>query len=120
MVIQMSDKAFAQVGLSPTAAFILMSLQDGDQVLPSQLAKDLFLDRSTITRFLDKLTTLELITRAQEGRHVKVTLTASGQALQPRLQQLWTALNQQYQQVFGVEGEQAVRQLLNEAFAQGE
>lgn len=116
LIAKISDQQFKRVGLSPTAAFILMSLNDGDDVSPSQLADDLSLDRSTITRFLDKLEQRTLITRTANGRSVIVTLTIDGKQLQPTLKQLWADLNRSYQRLLTVGGEAQLRGLLNTAF----
>lgn len=116
IIAQMSDREFKKLGLSSTAAFILMSLEDNDALNPSEIADQLSLDRSTITRFLDKLQRDGLIIRTSEGRKVTVVLTEQGTALQPQLKQLWSQLNEAYQRVLGVDVEERIRTELNAEF----
>lgn len=116
MIAKISDDTFKKMGLSSTAAFILMGLEDGDVLYPSQLATELSLDRSTITRFLDKLQRDGLIERTMVGRSVEVRLSPAGRQLQPELMQTWSDLNKHYQDLFGVEEEATLRGHLNEQF----
>lgn len=116
VIAQISDTQFKKVGLSSTAAFILMKLEEGDVLNPSQIADELSLDRSTITRFLDKLERDNLITRTSKGRSVQVQLSSAGRQLQPELKQIWSDLNKTYQTVLGKSFENELRKKLNQAF----
>lgn len=116
IIAKVSDQQFNQLGLSSTAAFILMYLDSGSEINPSAIADELSLDRSTVTRFLDKLEHSNYIIRTVNGRSVIVTLTADGKALQPRLMRMWSDLNAKYQTILGEAGEQRLRELLNKDF----
>ncbi|AEV96007.1 MarR family winged helix-turn-helix transcriptional regulator [Pediococcus claussenii] len=116
VIAQISDTQFKKIGLSSTAAFILMKLDEDDMLNPSQIADDLSLDRSTITRFLDKLERDEMITRTPKGRSVQVQLSSAGKRLQPKLKQIWFNLNKTYQTVLGKKFENELRENLNKAF----
>ena len=48
IVAKISDDQFNKLGLSSTAAFILMYLNTGDELNPSAIADELSLDRSTV------------------------------------------------------------------------
>lgn len=116
IVAKMSDQTFKRIGLSSTAAFILMYLGAEDQLNPSAIAEELSLDRSTVTRFLDKLETQGYLNRVSDGRTVNITLTQQGLETQDQLKKLWAQLNDQYQQALGVENEKQLRELLNQDF----
>ncbi|PWG00361.1 MarR family winged helix-turn-helix transcriptional regulator [Levilactobacillus bambusae] len=116
IVTQMSDQEFKRLGLSSTSAFILMALNADDVVSPSEIADQLYLDRSTITRFLDKLERDGYLTRTADGRRVHVQLTSAGKLLQPQLKIIWSALNEAYQQLLGKPSEERIRTLLNTTY----
>ena len=116
IVGKISDTRFKRYGLSSTAAFILMALSQEDSLNPTQIASQLSLDRSTITRFLDKLERDGFIRRQANGRQIDVQLTDKGQAMQPDLKREWAALNQAYLDQLGPEFEEHLRQALNTAF----
>ncbi|GEK29272.1 MarR family winged helix-turn-helix transcriptional regulator [Furfurilactobacillus siliginis] len=116
IIAKISDQQFNQLGLSSTAAFMLMYLDSDTDINPSAIADELSLDRSTVTRFLDKLEHAGYITRTVNGRNVTVTLTDDGKALQPRLMTMWSDLNEHYQTILGKAGEQQLRELLNQDF----
>lgn len=113
---KISDTRFKQYGLSTTAAFILMALNETDVLNPTQIADQLSLDRSTITRFLDKLERDGYLQRSQQGRSINVTLTAKGKGLQPDLAREWSILNDEYIQQLGPKVEALLRETLNDAF----
>ncbi|MYV05685.1 MarR family winged helix-turn-helix transcriptional regulator [Furfurilactobacillus milii] len=116
IVAKISDDQFKKLGLSSTAAFILMYLDTGDAINPSAIADELSLDRSTVTRFLDKLQRQGYIERTSQGRSVTVALTKAGLNLQTDLKQMWSTLNDQYIELLGADGEQTLRTLLNTDF----
>lgn len=116
IVGKVSDSRFKQYGLSSTAAFILIALSQEDSLNPTQIAQQLSLDRSTITRFLDKLERDGYIVRQANGRQMDVQLTAQGLKLQPDLKREWAALNQAYLDQLGPDFEERLRQSMNDAF----
>lgn len=55
VLMKMADETFQPLGLTPTQAFILMSIGREPGITMSRIAKELRLDISTITRTLDKM-----------------------------------------------------------------
>lgn len=116
VIAKVSDQRFSTMGLSSTEAFILMYLDTGDELNPSSIADELSLDRSTVTRFLDKLENRNYIQRTHKGRQVLVTLTDDGMKLQKQLKKIWSDLNQAYIDMLGEDAEERLRTLLNDDF----
>ncbi len=75
---RMADEHFGRVGLSPTMAFILLSTKEAQGISLTELAIIHRLDRSTISRAVDKLAADQFVERSGEGRDVRVFLTPKG------------------------------------------
>lgn len=116
-IAKIGDTKFKQIGLSSSSAFVLMCIADNPAINPSEIADELYLDRSTITRFLDKLEVQGFITRVSDGRSVKINVTPMGHKLIPAIANVWDDLNQTYADLLGADTEKNFRATLNQHFA---
>ena len=69
------SEAFRRFGLSPPHAFLLRVVLDRPGLCPSELAEELSLSRSTITRFLDSLEKRNFLVRTptdSDGRELRI------------------------------------------------
>lgn len=81
-------EAYRQFDLSPPHAFLLRVVLTKPGMLPRELADDLNLSRSTITRFLDSLEQRDFLIRkptATDGREVQVYPTRKAKAMHQEL-----------------------------------
>ncbi|NNF95323.1 MAG: MarR family transcriptional regulator [Halobacteria archaeon] len=81
-------EAYRQFDLSPPHAFLLRVVLAKPGLLPRELAEELNLSRSTITRFLDSLEQRDLLIRkptAEDGREVQVYPTKTAKAMHRKL-----------------------------------
>jgi len=80
--------AYRQFDLSPPHAFLLRVVLAKPGLLPRELADELNLSRSTITRFLDSLEQRDLLIRkptAEDGRELQVYPTRTAKAMHKKL-----------------------------------
>jgi len=80
--------AYSQFDLSPPHAFLLRVVLAKPGLLPRELADELNLSRSTITRFLDSLEQRDLLIRkptAEDGRELQVYPTRTAKAMHKKL-----------------------------------
>ncbi|MDJ0920247.1 MAG: MarR family winged helix-turn-helix transcriptional regulator [Henriciella sp.] len=104
---RMAEAAFRPLGLAPSQAFLLMAVAERPDSLVGDLAEILSLAPSTITRFVDKLTAMELCERHGQGRQVQIRLTDKGQETLPAIHVGWKRLFASYNDAFGQD--QAIR-----------
>jgi len=78
---RVAEEAFAATGLAPSAAYVLMTVLREPGTSPGHIADVMMLDRSTVTRLLERLERKGLVRRRARGRAVAVFPTPSAAAL---------------------------------------
>lgn len=89
-VERLANESWQKVGLSPSHAYLLMTVIQEPGMQPGTLAGELQLKPSTITRLIEKLEDKKLAVRVTEGKITNVYATPKGRELLP---QLSTCLN---------------------------
>lgn len=105
-VTRLWTEAYKPFDLSPPHAFLLRTVLAKPGLLPRELAQELNLSRSTVTRFLDALEKRDLLTRRAtggDGRELQVFPTADAEAIHEALDATGAHLTQQMQTVFGAD-----------------
>lgn len=90
-----ASKVLAEVGLYPGQEMILIQLWQEDGLSQSQLAERLGVQAPTITRMLQRIEAVGLVTRRccpQDCRISHVYLTEQGQAIQAAVEAAWNQL----------------------------
>lgn len=100
-ISKMADEEFAVTGLSPSYAFILMTINKSPGILPGEIAKVMQLTPSTITRLIEKLEAKKLVTRESSGKFSMIYPTKKSLALNESIQQAWQSLYKRYEKVLG-------------------
>lgn len=100
-VTRMAEDSFMKTGLSPSHAFVLMLVNEQGSVTQKELARQLHLAPSTVTRFIDQLEKKGLARRKSEGKTTLATSTRSGQALQKPIEKAWKDLYRRYSKILG-------------------
>jgi DNA-binding MarR family transcriptional regulator len=100
---RMAAESFRATGISPSHAFLLMALSEahGRRATASQLARAMTLDRSTITRLIQKLAQRRLVNLRRDGRYTWIHLGPSGVRLMPTIRDAWEDLDRRYRAEFG-------------------
>jgi DNA-binding MarR family transcriptional regulator len=82
---RVAEQVFAPVGLAPSAAYVLMTVLREPGTSPGHIAEVMMLDRSTVTRLLERLEAKGLVRRKARGRAVEVSPTPAAGTLKRRL-----------------------------------
>ena len=111
----MAEEEYKMTGLSPSHALLLLTINEQPGVQPKELAAEMQLTPSTVTRLLDKLEIKKFIVREGEGKTVKVRATAKGQSLNPKIKEAWLRLYHRYTEAVGVSQGKKMTQWIYEA-----
>jgi DNA-binding MarR family transcriptional regulator len=100
---RMAFESFLRVGLTPSHAFLLMALAESPQLraTASHLAEAMTLDRSTVTRLVQRLEDRGFVRRSREGRNTWIRIEAAGLQLVPAIHEAWAHLYVLYCEEFG-------------------
>lgn len=101
---KVAEEEYKPTSLSPSHALLLLTISDHQGVQPKELAEEMQLTPSTVTRLLDKLESKKLITREGSGKTVWVTATPKGLLLVPSIKEAWLRLFNRYSEVTGSRG----------------
>lgn len=96
-----ADEAFATVGLSSSHALLLWLISNNPNVQPSQLANQMQLKPSTITRLVQKLERRQFVEKQSEGRAISIRCTDEGASLAQDIEQKWEQFIQQKREQLG-------------------
>lgn len=103
-VTRIWTEAYKSFDLSPPHAFLLRVVLAKPGLMPRELAAELTLSRSTVTRFLDSLEKRGLLVRkmtAQDGREVQIFPTKSAQSIHDELDQTGEKLSRLMHELIG-------------------
>ena len=117
MIGKMADEEFRITGLSPTYAFLLSILNEGDGITQKEIGEVLHVTPSTITRFIDKLENSGHLERRIEGKNSFIYSTEKGKGIQSDIDRAWTNLHARYKDLLGEDGCNELTSILNKACA---
>lgn len=101
-VSRMAEEEFRPTGLSPSLAFLLMLVNEEPGITQKELASHLNLAPSTVTRFVDTLSSRRgLIERRTQGKSAGIYPTDKGKEMQDLIAQCWQSLYHRYSQILG-------------------
>jgi len=96
-------ESWKPVGLSPSHAYLLMTVIEEPGIQPGSLANHLQLTPSTVTRLIEKLELKKLLVRAYEGKITNVYPTPKGKELLTKLKRCSVNFQKSYAGILGVE-----------------
>jgi len=116
ILTQIYDEALVPVGLALNQFSLLVAIQLLDSVAITQLAQELFMDQSTLSRNLKPLERegWVAISPGRDRRRRLVTLTPSGQRLLEQAIPLWEQVQKNLLEHYGQQNWQALLTLLAE------
>jgi MarR family transcriptional regulator, organic hydroperoxide resistance regulator len=100
-VEKLAQQSWSKVGLSPSHAYLLMMAIEEPGIQPSNLADNLQLQPSTITRLIEKLEEKKLLVRTTEGKVTNVYPSPKGKELLPRLKECLSEFYNNYASILG-------------------
>ena len=102
-ITKMAEEEFATTGLTPSYAFLVMSITENPGIQPKDLSAEMLLTPSTITRLIEKLETKKLVERKIQGKYTEVYPTEKGISLANDIKESWMNLYNRYSNMLGEE-----------------
>jgi DNA-binding MarR family transcriptional regulator len=103
VITKMGEEEFAGVGMTPSYAFLLTLVNEDPGISQKELATQLHIAPSTVSRFVDTLVSRGFITKKSEGRSTFIYPTDTGKSLQPGIEKVWHGLYERYSKILGKE-----------------
>lgn len=111
---KLATESWKPVNLAPAHAYLLLFVLDKPGVQPGEIAKELMLQPSTITRFVEKLEEKNLLTRTVIGKTTNVYATNIATELLPKLQACSAHFYSNYATILGIEASTTLVQTMNQ------
>jgi len=112
-VEKLAVESWKKIGLAPSHAYLLILVIDEPGMQAGQLAEQLQLTPSTITRLIEKLEDKKLVTRVTEGKTTNVFPTHKAKELKPQIKQCIDEFHEKYVKILGREESKQFIQNMN-------
>ena len=114
VMTRMAEEEFASTGLTPSYAFVLMTVNSQPGIQPKELSKHMQLTPSTVTRLVEKLETRGFLERNIIGRSTEIHPTSKSLELNDKLMKTWKNLYNRYSDLIGEnEGKDLTQKIKN-------
>lgn len=101
LLTRMAEERFRKTGLSPSHAYLLMTVTGRPGIQPGEISEELLLAPSTVTRLVEKMEVEGYLLRRPEGRTTRIEPTARALALVPELEKCRKELKELYASKLG-------------------
>jgi len=115
IMTRMAEEEFANTGLAPSYAFILMSVNSKPGIQPKELSEHLLLMPSTVTRLVEKLENKGFVERKYIGRNTEVHPTKKSFNLDHAIKTSWQNLFNRYSKIIGEKESENLTLKINDA-----
>jgi len=115
VMTRLAEEEFASTGLTPSYAFVLMTVSSQPGIQPKDLSTHMQLTPSTVTRLVEKLEFRGLVERKNTGRSTEIHPTSKGQELIGIIERSWKNLYERYSNQIGEEEAKELTQKMNDA-----
>jgi DNA-binding MarR family transcriptional regulator len=88
-IASIAEIAFADLGLTPSDAYLIMCVNEKPNIQPTEISDKILLAPSTITRMIEKLEKRSIVTRSTEGKYTFVAPTAKGKEIYGSVIKKW-------------------------------
>lgn len=105
---QIAKDYFNKFGYHMTYAYILKAVYFKKEINPKQLAEEIYIIPSTVTRMVDKLIEDGLVSQGNEKSKKVIYLTKKGNDLMPSLLEAWENYHHAIKEEFGEEEVQSL------------
>jgi MarR family transcriptional regulator, organic hydroperoxide resistance regulator len=102
-ITRVAEGKFSLTGLSPSHAFLVMTVNDKPGIQPKEISEMMQLTASTVTRLIDKMEQKGLLARNNLGKNIEIWPTDSGTALNAQIKAAWMGLYETYTSILGKE-----------------
>jgi MarR family transcriptional regulator, organic hydroperoxide resistance regulator len=108
IMTRIADEEFSSLGITPSYAFLIMSVNNKSGIQPGEISIEMQLTPSTVTRLIEKMEHKGLLERRSNGKFTEVYATSKGEEMIPGIKTCWSNLYKRYS---GILGEENGRQL---------
>jgi len=115
LITRMAEEEFRSTGLSPSHAFLMMLVNDDPGITQKELATQLHLAPSTVTRLIESMDARGYLERLTEGRSSMVYATDKGEALRQPIAEAWHNLHMRYANILGLKEGDALTAMIDAA-----
>lgn len=115
IISKMAEEEFAVSGLSPSHAFLVMTVNREPGIKPTEISEIMQLTPSTVTRLIEKLEYKGLVERQSNGKYTEVYATPDGTKLNEVILKSWRNLLDRYNSVLGEEAAAELTSMIHEA-----
>ena len=105
-ITKMAEEEFAITGLSPSYAFLIMTVNMKPGVQAGEVSRIMMLRPSTVTRLTEKMEHKGYVERKTEGRATRIYPTERSIELDKKIKRAWLNLFERYTAVLGKEESQ--------------
>ena len=103
IITKIAEEEFAITGLSPSYAFLIMTVNQKPGIRPTEISEIMQLSPSTVTRLIEKVEHRGFLERKTSGKYTEVYLTESGNNLNIKIKEAWMNLFNRYTSILGEE-----------------
>ena len=114
-ISRMAEEEFGKLGMTPSHAFLLMVAIEEPGISQKELAGQLHLAQSTVSRFVDALVLRGFVEKKAAGKIAHVYPTVKGAAQMEEMRAAWKALYDRYSNILGEEEGKSLTSLADEA-----
>jgi DNA-binding MarR family transcriptional regulator len=100
---RIADEEFASLGITPSYAFLIMTVNSKPGIQPGEISIEMQLTPSTVTRLIEKMEHKGLLERRSNGKFTQVFTTAKGDEIIPGIKACWMNLYKRYSNILGEE-----------------
>ena len=102
-ISKIAELEFGKLGMVPSHAFLVMVAVKTPGVSQKEIAEQLQLAQSTVSRFTDAMILRGLVEKTVEGKTAHIYPTANAEKMMPELEAAWTRVYDGYSEVLGEE-----------------
>ncbi|MBP1989860.1 MarR family winged helix-turn-helix transcriptional regulator [Paenibacillus eucommiae] len=102
-ITKIAEEEFAVTGLTPMYGYLIRLVNGTPGITQKELSEKLSVTASTLTRFIDKLESRQLVERQVHGKTVLVYPTPKGKELEDVIRGASKSLQARYQAILGIE-----------------
>ena len=114
VMTRMAEEEFASTGLTPSYAFVLMTVNSQPGIQPKELSQHMQLTPSTVTRLVEKLEARGFLERNIIGRSTEIYPTSKSLELNDKIEEAWKNLYNRYSNLVGEnEGKELTQKIKN-------
>ena len=100
-IASVAETAFLDLGLTPSDAYLLMTVNEKPNIQPTEISEKILLAPSTITRMIEKLEKRHIVARSNQGKYTYVAATPKGQDMYASIIAKWDEINNNFLQKLG-------------------